>query len=306
MMANNNGQLNVQSERTEWGWGDLPILLPVAFEGREWNAAYIAFYLAECTGSSVRVLHVKSTEDDLQKRANFVDRLKDFGSSLKVSFELEEVEVNMPSPGVTEIASAIVQKSEEFNCGTIVMSAHREAFFTELFGRVSDRVARTAKSRVVLVEAPKAGLIIPKNPRRIVIPILGEELDPQPFILAGALTSSASVPDVEILVAKIVHLPPSVPLDAVEIPQIFRREEQEFSSAIANYIHSLGRLLNPRILPVRNIGEDVSSYTADIGADLIILSSGKTGHRSLLPQDEYEIVGRAPCIVLVVVARSKT
>lgn len=293
------------SGKIEWSWDDLPILLPLAFEAREWNAVYAAFYLAECTGSLVRILHVNTREDKPEKRTHFLDRLKDFSSSLKVTFKVEQVEPRTASPSITEIANTIVHKSEEFDCGSIVMSAHREAFFTELFGRVSDRVARTARSKVVLVETPKAGLAIPKNPSRIVIPVLAEELNPRAFILAGALTSSASVPDVEILVTKVVHLPPSVPLDAVAIPQIFRREEQEFSSAIANYIHSLGRLLTPRILPVRKVGEDVSSYAADIGADLIILSTGKTGHRRLLPHDEYEIVRRAPCIVLVVVARSK-
>ncbi len=291
------------SRKMEWSWDDLPILLPLAFEAREWNAVYTAFYLAESTGSLVRILHVKTGDDEPERRAQYLDRLKDFSSNLKVTFKLEDVQSREPFPSISEIAESIVQKSEEFSCGSIVMSAHREDFFTELFGRISDRVARTAKCRVVLVETPKAGLQIPKNPSKILIPALEEELDPEPFILAGALTSSASVPNVEILVTKIVQLPPSVPLDAVNVPEIFRREEQEFSSAIGSYIQSLGRFLTPRILPVRRIGQDVATYATDLGVDMIILSSRKTGHRSLLPKNGYEIVSRAPCISLVVVAR---
>ncbi|MGD0397217.1 MAG: universal stress protein, partial [Nitrososphaerales archaeon] len=60
-----------------------------------------------------------------------------------------------------ETAKALVATADEKNAQAMVMSAHREPLFRELFGRVSDHVGRTARIRVVLVETPQEGVSIP-------------------------------------------------------------------------------------------------------------------------------------------------
>jgi nucleotide-binding universal stress UspA family protein len=181
------------------------------------------------------------------------------------------------------------------------MAAHRESFFRELFGRISDRVARDSRHMVVLVETPHRAATIPRRPSKILIPILSEAYDASPYIIASALTSTATTPDSELVVARVVQLPPTTPLDAMEVSKTLKMLEKSFSYYVANSIQSLGRLFTPRILPVREVGRDVAAYVQDIEADAIVLWSDKpAGFRKLLPREAYDIVAKAPCVVLVV------
>ncbi len=285
----------------EWSWSDAPLILPLAYQPREWNAVYIAFYLAEYSGSKVYATHVLEGEEDHafeQKMKADMDRV---AKSLAVKYELLEVTPASQPPGVEDIARALVKTAEDKQAQAIVMSAHREPLFRELFGRVSDHVGRTASTRVVLVETPQAGVEIPKNPKRILVPVLKEQ-HPDPFIIAAALTSSASVADVEITAAKIFSLPPTLPLDAVEMAQPLRKEEREFSFLTSFAMKTLGRLINPKILPVREVGTDVAEFIREKKIDVLVMfSKRETGFYSFLTKDEYEIVRRSPCVVIVTV-----
>lgn len=286
----------------EWSWSDAPLVLPVAFQPREWNAVYIAFFLAEYSGSKVIVTHVLEGVEAHAFEVQFRRDLEEFAKKLSVQFEYVTVDPPSKPPSVEEIAKSIVNAANANNAQAIVMSAHREPLFRELFGRVSDHVARSTEKRLVLVETPHEGVTLPKNPKRIFIPVL-RETHPDPFIIAAALTSSASVPDVEIIVAKIIDLPPTVPLDAVETSQSLRKEERDFSFFTSLAIKTLGRLFTPKILPVREVGNDVAQFIKDKGIDVIVMySTRETGFYSFLTKNEYEIVSKSPCVVLVTLA----
>jgi nucleotide-binding universal stress UspA family protein len=290
-------------EKIEWGWSDSPLLLPLAFEPREWNAVYIAFFLAEYSGSEVIIFHVDTALDTQTKAAYFVSELQKFSKTLRVRYKINRVKGRTNDPNADKIAAEIVLEGEKNSCQAIVMSAHREAVFRELVGRVSDRVARKAAKTVLLVETPYPGLAIPRNPRKILIPVLRNDFRPDAFIIASALTSSASVPDVEITAAKIIELPSTTPLEAIEASGLLRKEEREFSLAISTYIKSLGRLFNPRIVAVRDVGSEVSEFARENGTDLMIMVGDKpTGFR-LMASQKYDIVARAPCITLIVFPR---
>ncbi len=288
-----------EDQTIEWSWSDAPIILPVAFQPREWNAVYIAFYLAEYSGSRVIVTHVLEGVEDHAFEEQFKRDIEVLSKEVSVRFEYANVEPALRPPGVEEVARCIVKTADENNAEAIVMSAHRERLFRELSGRVSDHVARYSRSRVVLVETPQTGMNIPRNPKRILIPVLKEQ-HPDPFVIAAALTSSASVPEVEITVAKIIELPPTLPLDAIDVSQALKKEEREFSYFTSLAIQSLGRLFNPKIVPVREVGEDVARYVKDQGIDVTVMFSRReTGFYGFLTKDEYEIVSKSPCVVLV-------
>lgn len=285
----------------EWSWSDAPVVLPLAYRPREWNAVYIAFYLAEYSGSEVFITHVLEGQEDLAFEKKLKSDIEALAESLSVKYEFVEVSPSHRPPGVEEVAGAIVRTAREKKAQAVVMSAHREPLFRELFGRVSDHVSRTCPSRVVLVETPQAGVEIPRNPKRILIPVLKEQ-HPDPFIIAAALTSSASVADVEITAAKIFSLPPTVPLDAVEMALPLRKEEREFSSFTSFAIKTLGRLISPKILPVREVGNDVAQFLREKQIDVLVMYSNReTGFYSFLTREEYEIVRRSPCVVIVTV-----
>jgi nucleotide-binding universal stress UspA family protein len=286
----------------EWSWSTASVVLPGAFQAREWNAVYIAFFLAEYSGSKVIVTHVLEGVEDHAFEEQFRRDLEELAKRLSVQYEYVTIDPPSKPPGVDEIARSIVAAANANNAQAIVMSAHREPLFRELFGRVSDHVARATEKRVVLVETPRLGISVPKNPKRIFIPVL-KEVHAEPFVVAAALTSSASVPEVEIIVAKIVELPPTVPLDAVEMSQSLKRDERDFSFFTSTAIKSLGRLFTPKILPVREVGNDVSQFITDRGIDLVVMYSAReTGFHGFLTKDEYEIVSSSPSIVLVTLA----
>ncbi len=285
----------------EWSWSDAPLVLPLAYQPREWDAIYIAFYLAEYSGSKVYVTHVLEGKEDHQYEAKLKTDLDALSKSLSVKYEFVEVLPTSQPPGVEEIAGAIIRTAKERSAQAIVMSAHREPLFRELFGRVSDHVSSHSPTKVVLVETPQAGVALPRNPRRILVPVLKEQ-HPDPFIIAAALTSSVSVADVEITAAKILVLPRTVPLDAVEMALPLRKEERDFSSFTSLAIKTLGRLINPKILPVREVGGDVAEFVRDRQIDVLVMfSKRETGFYSFLTKDEYEVVRRSPCVVIVVV-----
>lgn len=283
----------------EWSWSDAPIVLPLAFQPREWNAVFIAFYLAEYSGSKVYVTHVLEGHEVHEFEEGLRKDISDLATSLSVNYEFVEVKPASQPPSIDEVSAAIVKVATDKAAQAIVMSSHREALFRELFGRVSDHVARGSKTRVVLVETPQAGVTIPQHPKRILIPVLKEQ-HPDPYIIAAALTSSASAADVEIAAAKIIELPPTVPLDAVDMAYSLRKEEREFSHFTSFAIKTLGRLINAKILPVREVGTDVAQYVKDKGIDVLVMFSGReTGFYSFLTRDEYEIVSKSPCVVIV-------
>ena len=293
-----------REEDVEWSWSDAPLVLPLAYQPREWNAVYIAFYIAEYSGSRVFVTHVLEGEEDHAFEKKLKGDIDQLARSLSVKYEFVEVRPSSQPPGVEDIAGAIVRTASERKAQAVVMSAHREPLFRELFGRVSDHVSRTCPSKVVLVETPQAGVQIPKNPRRILIPVLKEQ-HPDPFIIAAALTSSASVADVEITAAKIFSLPPTVPLDAVDMAMPLRKEERELSLFTSFAIKTLGRLISPKILPVREVGNDVAQFIKDKKIDVLVMFSNReTGFYSFLTRDEYEIVRKSPCVVIVTVPSS--
>ncbi len=283
----------------EWSWSDAPLILPLAYRPREWNAVFIAFYLAEYSGSKVYVTHVLEGEEDHEYEGKLKADIAALAERLSVKYELVEVKPSSTPPGVEEVTKALVDAARERQAQAIVMSAHREPLFRELFGRVSDHVARSSQTRVVLVETPQQGVAIPQNPKRILVPVLKEQ-HPDPFIIAAALTSSASVADVEITAAKIISLPPTLPLDAVEMATPLRQEERDFSYLTSFAIKALGRFINPKILPVRDVGEDVSRFISDKGIDVLVMFSKKeTGFYSILTKDEYDIIRKSPCVVIV-------
>lgn len=283
----------------EWSWSDAPLVLPIAFLPREWNAVYIAFFIAEYSGSKIYITHVLEGDEDHAFERKVKRDIEELAARLSVKYEFVNVSPRSRPPGVEDIATAIVKTAAEKNAQAVVMSAHREPFYRELFGRVSDHVARHSAGKVVLVETPREGMNIPANPKRILIPVLKEQ-HPDPYIIAAALTSSASVPEVEITAAKIIELPPTIPLDAVDVSQSLRKEERDFSTFTSLAIKTLGRLFVPKILPVREVGVDVADFVKERGIDVVVMYSAReTGFYSFLTKDEYEIVSRSPCVVLV-------
>ena len=288
----------VGEKAIEWGWSDSPIILPMAFDAREWNAAYIAAHVAECCGATLVVFHVrpKGERIDLGFKAEFDDLL----STLKIKHEYEEKEVE-GEPSFQTIAELIVREAEARSAQAVIMAAHKESFLVKMVGRVSDRVARMTKARTVLVETPRPETRIAEHPKKILVLVKEKTRPSDAFILAAALTSLATTKDAELVAAQAIILPPTVPLEAIEFSDTLKEAERDFAFAVGDSIRSLGRIFTPRVLVSRELGRDVGEFAVSERVDLMILTGrGSRDFTSLFGRDTTDIVKNSPCVVLVV------
>jgi len=291
----------IKKEGVEWSWDNSPILLPLAYELREENAIIAAFTIAEHCGSKVFVHHVRNEADTESAREKALKILREHAKSFKVTYEVTESSRVVDADDVGYISKSIVDAAKEAGCQAIVMSAHRESFLRELLGRISDRVARIADRRVILVESAFRGARITTQPKKIMVTILENRFYRDALVLAAVFTSSLSAPNCELIAVNVIEIPEATPIDATERSKVFRLIEREFAHNVALAITSIGRLFTPRILPVRDVGRDVASFALDEGVELIIMGSNKPGRLGpVLTKDEYAVVKKAGCVVLVV------
>jgi nucleotide-binding universal stress UspA family protein len=283
----------------ELGWEQGRILLPVSYTFYELNAVYIAFYISECSGSPITVFHVKVPDE--RQQPTLLDDIHDFAARLRLKYEVKEKTLDGKFSHKA-VASCIIEEANKMEYDCVVMSAHREAFYLEFFGRVADRVVREVNKKIVLVESPKEGLKIPLNPKRILVATYSSKVSKDAVSLATLLTSSATTTDAEISVAEIFELPPTVPLDIVVESKDFKQTQRTFSHDIGEYIKLLGRPLNPIVLPIREPG-DAINYFKEKNIDLVLVSVTRPKiARSLLSKREYGIIKDSPFVTLVVIS----
>jgi nucleotide-binding universal stress UspA family protein len=272
------------------------ILLPLSYTSYEINAVYIAFYISECSGSTVTILHVK--QPDEEDKSDFVNEVRKIAEKFRVRYEIIEETIEKFSH--RKVSDVIVKTAETGNFSYIIMPAHREKFYIEFFGRISDRVVRKTKCKVIIVEVPREGIALPLRLRKIFALTFGSEVGRDLMVLATLLTSSASTSDAEIRVLGIIELPPTVPLDEVESSEEFRAWKKDFYNSVGKYIKLLGRPITPALIPIREV-RDVMNYLRENKADILLIQTKKTKRGTLLGQREYEIVKKAFSIVLVTI-----
>ncbi|MCX8189393.1 MAG: universal stress protein [Nitrososphaeria archaeon] len=273
------------------------ILLPLSYTSYEINAVYIAFYISECSGSKVTILHVKPPDEE--NKTDFVNYIKKIAEEFKIKYEIvEKVLERFSHKAVSEEIVKVV-KSEDFSY--IIMPAHREKFYTEFFGRISDRVVRKTNNKVIIVEVPQEGIRLPLKLKKIFALSFEKEVPKELMMLATLLTSSASTKDVEVRLVGAIELPPTVPLDEIESSDEFIVWKREFYRNVGKYIKLLGRPITPAIITIRE-ADDVINYLKENNADILLISTKRPKRGNLLRQKEYEIVKRAKSVVLVTIS----
>lgn len=272
------------------------ILLPLSYTSYEINAVYIAFYISECSGSTVTILHVKPPDEE--DKSSFKNEVRRIAEKFRVNYEVIEKPIEKFSHKI--VSDEIVKTAESGNFSYIVMPAHREKFYIEFFGRISDRVVRKTKCKVIIVEVPREGISLPLRLKKIFALTFEKEVGKDLMILATLLTSSASTSDAEIKVLGIIELPPTVPLDEIESSEEFKAWKKDFYNSVGKYIKLLGRPITPALIPIREV-EDVINYLRENNADIILIQTRKPKRGTLLGQREYEIVKKASSIALVTI-----
>lgn len=289
--------MQIQERDPEWSWSNSPILLPLAYDPREWNATFVAMHMAEYSGSQLVMYHVSSDGERIDE--SFRKDLLSLAEKLRIHVKV--VNERSEDSSFDTIARMIVMEAVKESCQAVIMAAHKEGFFKELVGRVSDRVARRNPTKTILVETPRPDIRITASPRKIAVLVKPGTEVKDAFIIAAALTSLATSPDADLIAAQAIVLPRTVPMDAMEYSEEIRLMERRFAEQISLSIKNLGRVFSPRILAARNLGKDIAEFVIREKVDILIL----TGHRrnlvsGLFGTDTKDIVGNSPCISLVV------
>ncbi|MEM0117794.1 MAG: hypothetical protein QXV32_05050 [Conexivisphaerales archaeon] len=286
-----------QTRDLEWGWSDSPILLPLAYQPREWNAVFVAMHIAEYCGAILFIYHARLKNESIsetfrQEVRSLADKLR-----IRVSF----VDEDATDDSFDSISRMIITAALKHNAQAIIMSAHKEGFFRELVGRVSDRVAQRNPLKTVLVETPDPSIKITSSPSKIAVLVKPGTEPKDAFVLAAALTSLATTPDAELIAAQAILLPQTVPVEAIEYSNEIKLMERRFAETISIVIKNLGRMFSPRVLASRQLGKDIADFVIKEKIDILIL----TGHKrnlisGLFGTDTKDIVGNAPCVSLIV------
>jgi hypothetical protein len=206
--------------------------------------------------------------------------------------------------GMKAAAHAIKNYADRLETEMIVVPVEREVF--SKWGRKDlGWIEELAGKRVVLLSAPpgQAGKL--SHPSRLLIPVL-DEFHPEVFALAGALTSSAHIPDVDIVAAKVIRIPQSIPLYSTYRPESLVDAEKELSFLKPIRGLPLLRRLTGRVLLVRDIGTDLVEFAREKRVDMIILQGDwALSRQGLLPKKERVIAEKAPCTVAVMLPASR-
>jgi nucleotide-binding universal stress UspA family protein len=296
-----HGRETVGENPMEWGWSDSPIVLPLAFSPREWNAVYVAAHVAECCGAPLIIFHVKPRGETVD--AAFKATVDGLIATLKIRAEYALAEVE-GDPSFQAVAELIVNEAARRQAQAVIMAANKESFLVKMVGRVSDRVSRMNKGMTILVETPRPETRIADHPAKVLVLVKEKTKPGDAFILAAALTSLATTKDAELIAAQVMLLPPTVPLEAVEFSDTLKEVEREFAYSVGDSIRSLGRIFTPRILVARQLGKDIAGFATSERVDLMILTGNKERDiSSLFGRDTTDIVRNSPCVVLVVFSR---
>ena len=201
--------------------------------------------------------------------------------------------------GMKAAANAIRRYAERAGAEMLVVPIRQGLFTSRRARKRAGWISEFSNQRLVLVSAPGT-LRAPLEPiRRLLIPVL-DEFHPEIFALAGALTSSSKIPDVDVVVAKVIRMPPTVPLYSTYRPESLVDGEREMSFLRSVSGLPLLRRLSAKVLLVRDVSRDLVHFAEERRTDLILFKGDWTAVRGgFLPEKERKIAANTSTRVLV-------
>jgi hypothetical protein len=254
------------------------------------SALPVAISLAEQSGSKILVASDRELPES-QKRFLSTDS---FAPSEYIGLEPAR-----DAKGLQSAARSINRYAERAGAEMIVVPVRRNVFAKSSNRRSVGWIEEFSGKRVVLVSGPSERPDNLEPPRRLLIPVL-DEFHAEVLALAGALTSSSRIPDVDIVAAKVIRMPPTVPLYSTYRPESLVDSEKELSFLKTISGLPLLRRLSARVLLVRDISRDLLQFAEEKRVDMIILRGDWAASRhGFLPKRERIVAAKASCSVAV-------
>lgn len=224
---------------------------------------------------------------------------KEYLAGSGIPSELIKLELKKTKKGMKAAANAIKRYAERVAAEMIIVPVPHAFFTNRNVRKKTEWISELSDKRVVLISRPEKQPVLLAPLRRLLIPVL-DEFHPEVFMLAGALTSSARIPDVDVVAAKVIRIPPSVPLYSTYRPESLVDGERELSFLRSISGLPILRSLSARVLLVRDVSRDLVHFAEERRADLILFRGNWTEfRRAFLSRKEKKIAANASTEVLV-------
>jgi magnesium-transporting ATPase (P-type) len=277
-----------------------PLLLPLFMRPGEESAVAIAASLAEYSGSRLIVVRVfdpassDAVQDELERR------LMELAFAANIPYEFADVNPRGGASGVRAMAIALKEIADRAGSETVVIPVGRDVFAGGRATKAASWIQELSSRKLVLVRGSREGEeAARRRPQRILIPVL-HDFHLQPFELAASISASLVVPDIDVVAARVIKLPPIVPIYSTYRPESLLDSERELSSLKKVVALPFFRSMRPKLLVVRDTARDLVDFAADRQIDAILMQGDWAEMRhGFLAQDEREIARRTKAAVIV-------
>lgn len=266
-----------------------PIIVLSMIPGETRAAIPLAIGIAEQSGSKI----VIASTDTLPRKDG------EFLTATGIPSEYLRLETTKTSKGMRAAARAIKHYADRVGAETVVVPISRGLFTSRRARKRAEWISELSDNRVMLVSGPIQKPAKLELVRRILIPVL-DEFHPEVFALAGALTASAKIPDVDVVAAKVIRIPQTVPLYSTYRPESLVDTDRELA-----FLKTVGglpivRRLSAKVLLVRDVSRDLVEFANERRADMILLRGDWTAsRRGFLNKRERKIAANTSASVLV-------
>jgi Ca2+-transporting ATPase len=274
-----------------------PIILSLTSQTREENTAIISVNFARNTGSRLYVLRILNEQLKTSLDYGIERSLRDAAEELGVPCQY--IDVRAPQT----IETSIKETAEKTKADTVIISVPRDVFYggqhTAQFVKWIETISN---KKIILISSPTKLIKSDHPPSRVLIPVL-HEFHEGPFHLTEILTANNPIPDVDIIAAKVIEFPSSVPLYSRYYPESMVVKSEEFSILRRPSIKALRHHITPLTLYFQDASRGIDHFVDERAIDMIVMEGNWTEkNHGFLKKAERKIVKRAQCSIIVTLA----
>ena len=271
-----------------------PIILSLTSQTAGENIATLSMSIARTNGSRLVVLRFLSERLKTSLDYNLERSFRNTAEELGIPFQY--IDIREPHT----IEESIGELIEKTHVDTFIVSVPRTIFSG---GRQTSNLIKWLEKfsdkKILLVSDPLRSIKPLHPPFRILIPVL-KEFSEELFRVTTLLTAHSPVPDVDIIAAKVIEFPPTVPLYSRYYPESMVVRSSEFSILRSARMKTLRRSITPLTLFVQDISRGIARFIEERNIDLVVMEGAWSEKKhGFLTESEQKIVKRAQCSVIV-------
>jgi hypothetical protein len=271
-----------------------PIILSLTSQTGEENTAVISMNLARNTGSRLFVLRILNEQLKTSLDYNIERILRDAAEESGVPCQY--IDVRAPQT----IESSVTDTAEKAQAETIIISVPRDVFYGgQHAAQFIKWIEKIPNKKIILISNPTKHIETHHPPFRVLIPVL-HEFHEGPFNLTKVLTAQTSIPDVDIIAAKVMEFPSSIELYSRYYPESMVVKSEEFYILRHPSLQALRRHITPLTLFFQDMSRGIAHFVEERKVDMIIMEGDWSEKKNgFLKKTERKIVKKAQCSIIV-------